>query len=104
MLQLPNNKRSLHKMGRLGQSREVFGDDSTRVLVRAALELALLDRRTFQIALRSSRPGEERQKLTGVVVAIGPDANGHIHVTVQRADGTAVAIPIETIYSARRFQ
>ncbi len=80
----------------------MHADDSTRVLVRAALELALLDRRPFQISLRSTRPGEEREKHTGVVVAIGPDDQGQMLVSLQHADGSIALIPLESVYGARR--
>jgi hypothetical protein len=79
----------------------MFDDESTRVLVRAALELALHERHDVQIALRTFE-GTDRPKRAGVVVAILNDDPEHVLVSLRTVSGDISMIPLESIYGVRR--
>lgn len=82
----------------------MFEDETTTVLVRAALELAVAEHSHVQIALRREpHSKEERQKLFGVPTLIAPDLSGHVQVTVRLDDGAAIQLAVERIFGVKRI-
>jgi hypothetical protein len=81
----------------------VFQDESTRVLVRAALELALQEKKRVQIALRPEAGMTERPKRLGFVSAITADARGYVTVMLRDESGNMVELSLENIYGVRRM-
>jgi len=81
----------------------VFEDETTTVLVRAALELAVAEHSHVQIALRrEAHSREEREKVLGIPTLIAPDLTGRVQVTVRLDDGAAIQLGLERIFGVRR--
>ena len=81
----------------------MFDDESTRVLVRAALELALAEGSHVQIAMRNEpHTSTERKKFVGVPKKIGANEEGIAAVTVALDGGGDVSLPVEHVYGVRR--